>query len=490
MSTVEKDIHSHDAIDVVDHIVEGHSIDYVPPSERYGKPVSLLTYWFSVNACALTVSTGAIGIALGASLRNTILAIVLGNLFGTIFMAYHSAQGPKLGLPQMIQSRAQFGFYGAILPNLLVIVTLVGYVIVFGVIGGEAVAGLVHTSTAGGIAIFNLVLWAVVAFGYKAIHRLNAVMAVVSVAVMTILVVQISDRLGSSHYHPTFNTFGTFLLIVSICVSWQVTYAPLVSEFSRYLPEKTPTYKTVVYTYVGSAVGAIMFMTIGAMAGAEDLNGVSGDTANYLAGLIPLPRSIAFLVLALAIVAATCENLYGSYTTFMATVSISGTRFSPRITRAVVTGVIAVGSGFVEVAVSSNFITNLTNFLSFVLYLLIPWTAINLVDYYVIRKGKYSIADILNRDGRYGLVSWTALAIYVVAVAVQIPFMDSTIYEGPIAAHWLGGGDIAWIAGLAVGGFLYWLVARTRVPAVVPVAKAESVQPSVAVIEPKLVDAE
>ncbi len=455
----------HEVVEVVDSLVEGHSIDYVPPTERFGKPVSLLRYWFSVNACAVTVSTGALAIALGLSLRNAILAIAIGNLVGTVFMAYHSAQGPKLGLPQMIQSRAQFGFFGSSLPNLLVIVTLVGYVIVFGVIGGQAVAGLCHTSLAVGIALFNLVLWLLVVFGYRAIHRINTVMAVVSLVVMTILVVQISSKLGGSHYHPSLNTWGVFLLVVSICVSWQVTYAPLVSEFSRYLPVDTPVRKTVLYTYAGSAVGAILFMTIGAMAGAESLSAVSNDTANYLAGLLPGPQELGLFVLAVAIVAATCENLYGSYTTFMATVSMAGTRVSPRITRTVVTGVIAIAAGFIEVAVSANFMVNLQNFLSFILYLLIPWTAINLVDYYLIRKGKYSIPDILNRDGKYGLVNWLTLAIYAVAIAVQIPFMDSTIYEGPAAANWLGGGDIAWAIGLLAGGSLYYLAAKARVRA-------------------------
>ena len=31
-------------------------------------------------------------------------------------MAFHAAQGPALGLPQMIQSRAQFGYRGVIVP--------------------------------------------------------------------------------------------------------------------------------------------------------------------------------------------------------------------------------------------------------------------------------------------------------------------------------------------------------------------------------------
>jgi nucleobase:cation symporter-1, NCS1 family len=37
---------------------------------------------------------------------------------------------------------------------------------------------------------------------------------------------------------------------------------------------------------------------------------------------------------------------------------------------------------------------------------MIPWTAINLTDYYVVRRGRYVIEDIFKTDGRYGRVNW------------------------------------------------------------------------------------
>ena len=51
-------------------------------------------------------------------------------------MALHPAQGPRLGIPQMIQSRAQFGFYGAVVPILLVIMMYIGFFASSGVLGG------------------------------------------------------------------------------------------------------------------------------------------------------------------------------------------------------------------------------------------------------------------------------------------------------------------------------------------------------------------
>ena len=42
-------------------------------------------------------------------------------------MAFHSAQGPQLGLPQMVQSRPQFGYVGALLVWLFAYVQYAGF---------------------------------------------------------------------------------------------------------------------------------------------------------------------------------------------------------------------------------------------------------------------------------------------------------------------------------------------------------------------------
>jgi nucleobase:cation symporter-1, NCS1 family len=49
--------------------------------------------------------------------------------------------------------------------------------------------------------------------------------------------------------------------------------------------------------------------------------------------------------------------------------------------------------------------------------------------------------------------------IYLAAIGIQIPFVNSSLYEGPIARS-MGGADIAWIVGLAFSAVAYWLAAR------------------------------
>src|SRR5437870_2704231 len=107
--------------------LEIRSIDYVPLNERHGKLWHLGPLWFMSNAQIATLAVGLISITEGGNLIWSLIAIVAGTLLGTFFMAFHSAQGPQLGLPQMIQSRPQFGYSGALLVWGVAMIAYAGY---------------------------------------------------------------------------------------------------------------------------------------------------------------------------------------------------------------------------------------------------------------------------------------------------------------------------------------------------------------------------
>src|ERR1700731_3598208 len=108
-------------------LIETRSIDYVPLAERHGKVWHLWPVWFSGDAHLATLAVGVLGITLGGNLLWTAVAVVAGCLLDTFFMAFHSTQGPQLGLPQMIQSRPQFGYSGALLVWAVAVVAFIGY---------------------------------------------------------------------------------------------------------------------------------------------------------------------------------------------------------------------------------------------------------------------------------------------------------------------------------------------------------------------------
>ncbi len=124
--------------------VERHTIDHVPDSERHGRTRDLFTMWFGTNIAPLPLVTGAMGVQVfHQSLWSGVLAVLVGQLLGGVFMALHSAQGPQLGVPQMIQSRAQFGSLGALLIVVVAAAMYVGFFASNIVLAGKSLHGLV-----------------------------------------------------------------------------------------------------------------------------------------------------------------------------------------------------------------------------------------------------------------------------------------------------------------------------------------------------------
>ena len=93
--------------------VETHSIDFVPLSERHGRVRDQFTFWFAATMNVVNCVVGGVVIFLGLNFFWACIAIVAGSLVGVVLVGFHALQGPRLGVPQMIQSRGQFGFYGA-----------------------------------------------------------------------------------------------------------------------------------------------------------------------------------------------------------------------------------------------------------------------------------------------------------------------------------------------------------------------------------------
>src|SRR5882762_353913 len=53
----------------------------------------------------------------------------------------------------------------------------------------------------------------------------------------------------------------------------------------------------------------------------------------------------------------------------------------------------------------------------------------------------------------------TGIVIYLIGIVVQIPFLSTAFYTGPLVEP-LGNVDISWIVGLLVPGALYYAFAR------------------------------
>jgi purine-cytosine permease-like protein len=109
--------------------------------------------------------------------------------------------------------------------------------------------------------------------------------------------------------------------------------------------------------------------------------------------------------------------------------------------------------------IPEDFLGTYYNFLLIVLYFLIPWTAVNLVDFFFVRKGHYAIRDIFRPDGIYGRVGRRGMIAYWTGFIVMIPFFSSTIFTGFIAKK-LDGADLSPFIGFPVAAIVYYLLSR------------------------------
>lgn len=441
--------------------MELRSIDWIPPRERHGSPVSLFFLWFAANSSITALVTGGLFVLLGNSALWSIPAIIVGNLIGGFITALHSAQGPQLGVPQMIQSRAQFGYYGAILPLVLALIIYIGFYATGLVLGGQALATLLHISVKAGAVIFALFSTVLAIAGYKWIHKFSHAASVLSGVVFVILLVIV---LGGPMRHlitaDTSFALAPFILGISLSASWQLTFGPYIADYSRYLPETTSQRSTIGWTFAGSFIGATLAMIVGAFAAQIGGQAFSDHQVGFLSGLA---GTFFWLVLLAVVVGKLTGNTLSSYGGFMslATIVTAVARhevIKPRA-RSIYVLIISAFAVVIALLASDNFVAVFTDFLMFLLYFMTPWSAINLVDYYLIRHKKYDVEALFQRNGPYGTVNKGAFVAYFAAVLIQIPFMNSSLYVGPIA-DLFGGAEIAWIIGLVVAGGIYLAIAK------------------------------
>ena len=466
--------------------IEVRSIDYVPLNERHGKTWHLGPLWFMSNAQIATLAVGLISITTGGSLFWSVVSILAGLLVGTLFMAFHSAQGPQLGLPQMIQSRPQFGYIGALLVWLFAYLQYAGFNVFNTILGGDAMHTTLGGSTKLWIVIVTVVAFVIAVVGYDLIHKAERWLTYAMIVIFGLFTI----ALFTVHYPAGTFAVGAFkatpfLAQFGVVAGYQISWAIYVSDYSRYMRPDVPVRTTFYWTYLGSALGGAWMMIVGSVLAAWagksfDFTGI-GELFKVGDHLFGGFGDIVLILATLGLASVTALNMYGGSLTLISAID-SFKKIRPTLSvRLVTIGLTTVLSLVGALLATANFLGNFNNFLLLILYLFIPWTAVNLVDYYIVRRGHYAIAEIFNPRGMYGRWGWRGIAAYLIGFAAMVPFFNvGTLYEGVVAKA-LGGADISFFVGLPVAALLYFFFARSiDVTAETRVADAEAAAMAVA----------
>ncbi|AYX40060.1 cytosine/purines/uracil/thiamine/allantoin permease family protein [Burkholderia pseudomallei] len=444
---------------------ERRTIDYIPDHERHGKLSSQFTLWLGANLQVTAIVTGALAVVLGGDVSWSLVGLALGQLLGAAVMALHGAQGPQLGLPQMISSRVQFGIYGAVIPLVLVCLMYVGFSASGTVLAGQALAQLFGVADPVGIFAFIAVVVVLAVFGYRTIHALGRVSSIVGVVAFVYMFVRllaghdVGALLAIRHF-----SLSSFLLAISLSASWQIAYGPYVADYSRYLPRSTSARRTFWAIGLGSVLGAQASMAFGVFAAALAGKQFAGHEVQFIVSLGASGATAALLYFAIAFgkLTITTLNAYGSVMS-VATI-VTGFSGRAQITqRARMAYVLAMVAAVAWLALVGRhaFLKDFSAFILFLLAFFTPWSAINLVDFYWVTRERYDVPALYDPDGRYGRWNVAGVSIYAIGVLVQMPFIATEFYTGPLVAK-LGGTDISWIIGLVVPGVLYYVTARRQ----------------------------
>lgn len=441
--------------------VEKRSIEYIPENERHGKARGLFPIWFGAQMHITTLATGALCVGFGLNLFWGFAAVIIGNLIGATFMALHSAQGPKLGVPQMIQSRAQFGVVGAVIPLCLVVFMYIGFFASSGLLGAQVLSSSLSIDLTWSIVILNIVTVIVTVVGHGLIGRMQKYLSWLFLGVFLVAsIIAFSLPVPVGSWSPGNFDPALFMLCVSLVATWQLSFAPYAADYSRYLPSKIPAYKTFLATYTGSVIGSSWMMLLGVLLSVAIPNYIdhSGD---YLAKLF---GGFAFLMYLAVILGQLSINVFNLYGSFMSTISTVDPFVKLQVTQKTrfffILGIATVGTAL-SMWGKGNFLLYFSSFITLIGYFLIPWIAINLTDYYVLRKGKYNMLDIFDINGQYGKVNWITIGTFLVAILIEIPFINTSFYQGGISKA-LGGADIAWIVGLVIPTIVYYILMKRK----------------------------
>jgi NCS1 family nucleobase:cation symporter-1 len=432
--------------------VEPGGIEEIPDGERHGKPSQLLWTWTSPNLEFATVFVGALGvIAFQLSVWQSLAAIALGNGLGALGQAVLSARGPKYGVPQMVLSRAPFGFLGNILPAGIMSVTGgIGWFAVNSVSGTFALSSLTHLPDVASLLIIVLIQIAVAFFGHNLVQAFEryAFPFLAVVFVVACLISLSKADLGKAHGT---GGVGGFLLMTAAVYGYAAGWNPYAADYARYLPRDVSSKSVALYAGLGLFVSTTFLEFVGAASSAAwDPN--ANPTTAWISNMPTVIAKLTLLAIVVGSIAANVLNIYSGSLAFLTV----GIKIKAHLRRAITATVFGIAGFFLAWSALKNPANNYENFLLIISYWLGPWLGVFLADQ-VLRKGRRVDGLLFSRSHE----NWIAPVMFLVALVVSVwLFSNQLKYTGPIPKAHPAVGDITFFVGFGISFLGYLALGR------------------------------
>lgn len=430
--------------------VEPGGAEYVADDERHGTARGLFWTWTSPNLEFATVFVGVLGVvAFGLSFRTAVLAIVLGSALGALTHGVLSSRGPAAGVPEMVLSRVPFGFRGNVLPAGLNALTAgIGWFAVNSVSGALALGSLTHLPDALCLLLVVLVQLAVAFLGHNMVQAFEryAFPALAAVFAVTAVVILSKSHPGAAGTGGG-STVGGFLVLLGATFGYAAGWNPYASDYTRYLPARTPPRLVGLYAGLGVFVSCVLLETVGAASATIGGGGDGSPTSQFTAHLPTWLADLTLLAIAVGAVCANAINIYSGSMSFLAL----GVRLPLALRRAIV----AVGFGAIGFVLALTSLDDAgaryEDFLLIIAYWIGPWLGVVLTDR-LLRRGQ-PVAALLFDRRHDPLAGWVAMAVGMV-VSISL-FSNQVKYVAPLPKAHPALGDLTFEVGFLLAALVY-----------------------------------
>ncbi len=443
----------------------------VPDSARTSTAGHQFWIWAGANIAPINWVLGALGIALGLSLFQTISVLVVGNLIGMAVFGFFVLMGQRTGVSQMVLSRSAFGRRGAYLPTAIQGLISAGWCAVntwivldlvlalfskLGITGGTWLKIVVV------VFVMTVQIW-LAATGFRAIAKFERYTVPVTFVVLLAMTI-----VAWTQNHVQWNYSGAGLqgaallsamstIMTAIGIGWGVTWFAYASDYSRFLPRSMPKRKVYLASVLGQFLPVVWLGIFGATLATVSQQVDPGALVVNNFGVMAIP------VLLLVLHGPIATNILNIYSCSLCVQTLDWHLNRRKI--AYLVGAIALAFT-VYLVYQQSFANTLDGWLSGLVMWITPWGAITLIHYYVFLRQKVDVAPLYDppRHSRIIDIRWQAIVAFLAGCVAAwcFEFGVPTFLQGP-GANALGGVDLTWVAGPIVAGAVYFIIGRPSV---------------------------
>lgn len=449
--------------------VEARGIEFIPESERHGRPRELFAVWAGSNASYLYVVSGGVLILLGLNVWQSLAVLLVGNLTW-VLTGLLAVSGPASGTSCTVVSRSMLGPRAnkvnvAVTGWMMAVASQVLSLSIGALSGVALVEYFGLTSSAGVQIIIVLAISAatltISVYGHATIVRFGPWFTGVLTTCLLVLAFFVLQHMNLGYTPAPADAPHGVELWAAISVGFTLTASAGLAwtngaDYSRYLPSTTSMRAVAFWTALGGFVPAILLGSLGVLAG------TIVDMTDPLASLTEiLPGWFYPVFLCVIMVGATSTGVLIAYSAGLALQAL-GVPWKRSVT--------VLFDGAVSVTVclyalfGSQVIPTLSTISEMSVTLFGPAMAIYAVDI-LLRRNRYDGPQLLDQspNGMYwyrGGVNWAGATAQLAGTTLSLMCVNTTHFTGPISTA-LGGIDLSVPVALITAGGIYALGSRS-----------------------------